>query len=659
MNYLIGVIFSGIDAVQYVVDVVFQDTKTLDYFIDALIQQTDVIKTFIIDVLLSKEATAEYSVDLVMSLSTISNYNLDVLFKILDQMTPYELDVLFKKEDIKAYDLDMMFIKVIETVYSIDVAIRSTVQFNYMIDALLMQLYSLDWILDIAHIRKSKKGIPDWLNQFADLTQDPVWSKNIREMVITARLTDEQLENMMIDYRGKMFIITDGVDAFYTVIIQDVSAEWEDHVSHPWKTEISFLVFYRQRVDVTQGYKLDFRVGTQPWKVYLIDTIIAPKEFNNYSIDSVFKLLDSLKPYNIDLIINRQFEVPYNIDVSLVPKDYENYLIDLLIQGIATTSYNLDVCLSARLIGWTYREGHYIEPANGAGIGYQKLMVIHREAGTSAGADCYVGTDCRADFGDLRFTSEDGFTELPYWIEEYNATTAYIWVKISPDLDEVHQLIYVYYGKADAVTTSDPITTFEFFDHFDGVVLDATKWDNYGNGSLTVTGSELRLSHSNYQWKRVQSKVGFGTGYSMRMKFKTSNPNDYNRPDYLEWGDATTDEIPANYCGYYKNDYHNRFWRTPSQSVDKGSVNNDTAYHKLEVGRDTASTAKCFRDNTIEESYETGLTSGVTANEQRASLKVGYIGYAGSHIGYIDWILVRKFMYPSPQHGIWLGRETF
>ena len=72
----------------------------------------------------------------------------------------------------------------------------------------------------------------------------------------------------------------------------------------------------------------------------------------------------------------------------------------------------------AFLTGWTYRKSHVIEYAAGAGTLYQKRIKVHYGAGTDSGEDVYLNSHSRTDFGDVRFTDDDGTTLLDYWIEK-------------------------------------------------------------------------------------------------------------------------------------------------------------------------------------------------------------------------------------------------
>jgi hypothetical protein len=118
----------------------------------------------------------------------------------------------------------------------------------------------------------------------------------------------------------------------------------------------------------------------------------------------------------------------------------------------------------------------------------------------------------RAEFEDLRFTTEDGQTEIPFWLEKYTASTdAQVWVQI-PGLDAndfAH--IYMYYGSSTAVSVSDGGEVFSAFDDYE----DNNITEYSGDTSLftTVTspvfGGDYALRPSNVNGKTTDGIFRF------------------------------------------------------------------------------------------------------------------------------------------------------
>jgi len=71
------------------------------------------------------------------------------------------------------------------------------------------------------------------------------------------------------------------------------------------------------------------------------------------------------------------------------------------------------------------------------------------------------------DYGDIRFTSSDGTTLLPYWIESSDQSSAKVWVKV-PLIPVGGTTVYLYYGNPSAASASSGTNTFMFFDDFSG-----------------------------------------------------------------------------------------------------------------------------------------------------------------------------------------------
>jgi len=101
-------------------------------------------------------------------------------------------------------------------------------------------------------------------------------------------------------------------------------------------------------------------------------------------------------------------------------------------------------------------------------------------------------SDMKPDFSDLRFTSSNGVTLIPYWIETYSpSTSALAWVKVPNIPASSSTTIYMYYGKSSAISTSSGRTTFSFFDDF----AEGREWTPYsGNPVLSPSGTEALVA---------------------------------------------------------------------------------------------------------------------------------------------------------------------
>ena len=118
------------------------------------------------------------------------------------------------------------------------------------------------------------------------------------------------------------------------------------------------------------------------------------------------------------------------------------------------------------LSGWSYRKKITIQENAGQDLtDYQIKIVVHYGFGTDSDGDIYLGGKCKSDFGDVRFTKDDGKTLLSYWMEEkVDEDYAIFWVKIPSIPANGTTDIYIYYGNPDAVYDGDPKQVFFIYE---------------------------------------------------------------------------------------------------------------------------------------------------------------------------------------------------
>lgn len=174
------------------------------------------------------------------------------------------------------------------------------------------------------------------------------------------------------------------------------------------------------------------------------------------------------------------------------------------------------------LNGWTWRKSHCINNATGAGSDYQIQITVINGTGADSGGTVYVNGKCQTDFGDVRFTGDDGATLLDYWLEsKYVGENATFWVKVSADLSSLNQNIYVYYGNSAVSSTSSFDNTFIFGDPFDNSSLDTSRWTAVdGVTAYSVNSTEHYLEVTNMT---PDQGTGAGLGFHSRNFSMPSN----------------------------------------------------------------------------------------------------------------------------------------
>ncbi len=326
--------------------------------------------------------------------------------------------------------------------------------------------------------------------------------------------------------------------------------------------------------------------------------------------------------------------------------------------GGSTFKYAPDAAGTAWLPGFDYRKSHVINSATGAGTGYQVKVTVHYGAGSDSGGDVYLGGKCRTDFGDVRFASSDGSTQLSYWVEsKTDSDNAVCWVKVADDLGS-SRTIYAYYGNASAATASSGDATFVFFDDFSG---DLSKWTkekngsyiNIENGYLNCGGGQTSAPYAHTVLGSVATYSGFTDGVIQGKLNLSAN------------GIA---EI--SYRGNYgaNTGYKSRADNRTGQGI--GNLKppyTDASWNFLAVGGGPSGTAipsGSWLDFTVTVS---GTSMNMTCNGQSltgtdaqysAAGEISLQNHYGAYSLYDD-IRVRKYVSPEPSHAAaWGAEET-
>jgi hypothetical protein len=348
------------------------------------------------------------------------------------------------------------------------------------------------------------------------------------------------------------------------------------------------------------------------------------------------------------------------------------------------------------LTGWDYRKSHLITASAGAGTLYQTMIKVYKTTGTDGtevingitAGKVYVGSNCRDDFGDIRFTDNDGDTLLDYWMDPsslVSGTSAIFWVEVADTL-ESNATIYIYYKHDDATDVSNGDNTFLFFDDFLTGSLDGAKWVQFlaGGGSApTVAGTACTLTvHPavSADSSGIQSVPTFTKGISIIVRRKHTN-----NPTGLIWycGFTLGSGVGISYDGStsyphswtMKSSYYWWFYTTAA-SVSTGLHrmpasggwvvlhNNDTApaivyntYQQHEYRYDVNGVLYWFINGT---EFDDLVTDTNWLNDAKKIL-INAGSYSSGNYGSsqaIDYVLVRKFIATEPAHSTWGTEEA-
>jgi len=127
----------------------------------------------------------------------------------------------------------------------------------------------------------------------------------------------------------------------------------------------------------------------------------------------------------------------------------------------------------------------------------------------------------KSDFGDLRFTTDNGENELNYWIENFTpGIHAVVWVKIPCIPAHSFTEIYMYYGNLKAASKSCGEETFLFYDDFNDCNIDdwSIVWGTWFANNALLEQSEYAIRRkifSSFSFNRpiiVRAKLNHFTG---------------------------------------------------------------------------------------------------------------------------------------------------
>jgi len=307
----------------------------------------------------------------------------------------------------------------------------------------------------------------------------------------------------------------------------------------------------------------------------------------------------------------------------------------------------------AWLNGWSYRKSHIISQTVDAGTNYQVLIKVYygdgedgtEVIGSTTSGKIYCDSKCKTDFGDLRFTEDDGETELDYWIEEQvNEDYALIWVEISGDLDAGNVSIYAYYGNTEATTTSNGFNTFSFFDDFNDGVLGAWWTVSVGtpveaNGYLRVEGAggvmdDVRSTNAygtcRFKCKSRAGGVATNAGWQIGMRL-------LNDSEYIIFSRAAV-------VIFYIRDWDGAATQT---LIAEPSLN---VWHDYEMLYVKSTSTNYYIDDVLSATHIT--------NNPDNDLYTRFVSYSNNPPLDIEWAFIAKYVSPEPVHGDWGEEET-
>ena len=138
-----------------------------------------------------------------------------------------------------------------------------------------------------------------------------------------------------------------------------------------------------------------------------------------------------------------------------------SYYVSQTIGGLESPRVQIDVIVTAEGdwfdLNWLYRRPVAVSnPAGTLLTNYQVLVSLNNS---------FDFAKAKSDGSDIRITDVDGITQIPFWIESWDAVAqqAKIWIKM-PSIPVGGTTAFMYYGNPAATALSDGISTFKLFD---------------------------------------------------------------------------------------------------------------------------------------------------------------------------------------------------
>ncbi len=301
------------------------------------------------------------------------------------------------------------------------------------------------------------------------------------------------------------------------------------------------------------------------------------------------------------------------------------------------------------LTGWGKRKAITVSGSTaGVRTDYQIKLIAHKETGTDTATDIYLGTgtNIRDDFGDLRFTSQDGSTNLNYWIESITGSAPYIatvWIKIpSIPAGPCTTKIYGYYSKSSETTTSNGTNTFEFFDDF----ADLSKW-TASSGTWVISSPNVVQSTAPTGYPLIYHS--FSTYNNITVFGKIQMNDTTNSLYYILVKAATTGTDALNGLGF---NFGRSTVRIVDNNVVKASVGatfvNATWYnYEFSIASDNSIIARVWKVSDPRPASPTVTCAAFTPASTGLNIRYDANVIPG-HVDYWSNFIIRKYVSPEP-----------
>lgn len=293
--------------------------------------------------------------------------------------------------------------------------------------------------------------------------------------------------------------------------------------------------------------------------------------------------------------------------------------------------------------------------------GYRQPITITNQVGSSF-VDFQVGITfptnslysagkIQSDCDDLRFTTDDGVTEINYWIASgCNTASTRAWIKIPQINASASTTIYMYYGNSNATMGSNGDDTFDFFDDFNDASLNSSKWTiargtvtepaggylNIGgcgtfscDNDLITTSYQITNGIVEYRFDTYQNSID--GQHELTLGARNVGATDPYGNSFMDGGSSNyrhSITLGGTIKAYSSWLNTNNVWYAARVILNSDNLNFTTFADNFGASQSTIS---------YDESGDTHNTTG----------KIGFHTYVNRKT-YIDWVYVRKYATTEP-----------
>ncbi len=311
-------------------------------------------------------------------------------------------------------------------------------------------------------------------------------------------------------------------------------------------------------------------------------------------------------------------------------------------------------------VSWGKRKGILINGStSGAQTDYVMHFIVNYGSGTDSGKNVYCDSNCKTNFGDIRFVNSNG-DSLDYFLEEkIDSDKASFWVEVdSIPSYPGNTTIYMYYDNSIQETTSNPENTFLLFEGFEGT-------HEFTSDSGTTITQEAGGISGSYQ-ADVDGDSNYAVAYNASSNFTRE---DYFFEGYFKYLTSTTIPVGLHFMGQNSGDNGYQMiiddrnsGDTPSLRINTGTSGAQTGSYF--VGSDNWVFFRAYADSTAfyGDVYESAFDSSTVQSSSNSNTaysfgSVGVFAYQNGG-GKADNIRVRKRASPQPNLLTWTNQET-